>query len=379
MIYSDSSYLFIRSGSGKSTLVKRKLAQLDSKQAVYLLNVRPDEVEGYRKIHRNTVAVVGVNLADSLSQVKGSSYIIIEDIICVSQKEEESIRMLLNYRAHHDKLRVICIGHMLYRTHLLTLVPLFNYLVFTLVNASRNLLKAAATFGFHLDKEEAAEWLATFSHQCSESNEVGTYMYIDCSNVALHHSTNVEGSASAAKQGERNVALHTQQQKQLQLAPSKGAKRTAVMTRESASTSSAIEAKFANCFAGQSNSGIATAFFSIIVVVLQKQASFRPHDLSLGFTRARLPSKLKRISVVDYTCSLLNERPASPPSTDHLVLHRFLCERCKIPALFIRNPYFWSTTSDVSDDDDDDDDDDADGNNLQNVGAEKKARIGSAR
>ena len=323
---------------------------------------------------------MGTNLADSLSQVKASSYIIIEDIICVSQKEEESIRMLLNYRAHHDKLRVICIGHMLYRTHLLTLVPLFNYLVFTLVNASRNLLKAAATFGFHLDKEEAAEWLATFTHNCSKSNQMGTYMYIDCSNVALHHSSDVEegGTSKATKQNEHNLALHTHQQKQSQLVPIRGAKRPSVMSRESASTSSAIEAKFANCFAGQSNSGIATAFFSIIVVVLQKQASFRPHDLSLGFTRARLPSKLKRISVVDYTCSLLNERPASPPSTDHLVLHRFLCERCKIPALFIRNPYFWSTTSDVSDDDDDDDDgndNDDDNGDIHNVGPKKKARI----
>ena len=349
--------------------MKQKLAQVDSKLTVFLLNVRPDEVEAYRKIHRNTAAIVGANLADSLAQVKGPSYVIIEDIICVSQKEEESIRMLLNYRAHHDKLRVICIGHMLYRTHLLTLVPLFNYLVFTLVNASRNLLKAAATFGFHLDKEEAAEWLTTFSHQCAKASEIGTYMFIDCSNVALHHSANVEG---LPKQASRNVIQQPQiQSPRLQ----KSTKRT---NRELLSpSSSTIEAKFANCFAGQANSGIANAFFSIICSVLQKQSSFRIDDLSLGFTSARLPSKLKRISVVDYTCALLNERPATSPSTDHLVLHRFLCERCKIPSLFIRNPYFWSTTSDASDveedDDNDDDDDDDYCNNV--VQSKKKSRF----
>ena len=316
--------------------------------------------------------MTGANLVDSLSQVKGPSYIIIEDIICVTHKEEEAIRMLLNYRAHHDRLRVICIGHMLYRTHLLTLVPLFNYLVFTLVNASRSLLKAAATFGFHLDKDEAIQWLATFSEQCSKVGGAGQYMFIDCSNVALHHCSDVEGSSSGRKRAQseqtsHQTSHHTTQQTQTQ----RGRKRASQLL-ESSSNPGQVEAKFANCFIGQPNSGIATAFFSIIVSVLQKQDSFRPHDLSLGFERARLRTGLKRISIVDYTCALLNERPASPPSIDHLVLHRFLCERCKIPALFIRNPYFWSTTSDASDEDDDDDEDD---NVNGNEHGKKKTKI----
>ena len=365
-----------RSGSGKSTLVKHKLSQLGSRHAVYLLNVRPNEVEGYTKVHQNTVAIKGQNLADSLSQIPKNAYVIIEDIICVSHKEEESIRLLLNYRAHHDKLRVICIGHMLYRTHLLTLVPLFNYLVFTLVNASRGLLKTAATFGFHLDKSETSQWMETFSHHCGSSATVpGDYMFIDCSNVALHHSSSAEGVRThKSRQGEGGRTVRVT----AATATANGSNTLhSGRVTDLSHTHSNVDQKFASCFAGQSNSSTATAFFSIISHVLKGHPSFRAQDLSFKFEQARMPKRPKRISIIDYTCSLLCERPSAPPSTDLLVLHRFLCERAKIPALFIRNPYFWSTTSDASDNEVTDDDNNI-GNdnddNSSNVRKKKKVK-----
>lgn len=319
---------------------------------MYLLNVRPNEVEGYVKVHRNTRAITGSNLAESLAQVEKNSYVIIEDIICVSSKEEQAIRLLLNYRAHHDNLRVICIGHMLYRTRLLTLVPLFNYLIFTLVNASRGLLKAAATLGFHLDKEESAQWIQDFTSRCAgRIIDNGDYMFIDCSNVVLYHSSTTEQPKPNSSMPKRVLG-----------GGSSCAEKSRSLTTSSYSGTS-IEQKFASCFTGHPSSTAAVAFFSVISQVLKRADSFRADDLSFAFDQARAPGRPKRISVVDYTCALLCDRPTSPPSVDFLVLHRYLCERAKIPALFIRNPYFWSTTSDASDvDDDDDRGDDDDGN-----------------
>jgi len=318
---------------------------------VYLLNVRPNEAETYKEIHDNTELLNEKNLAESLARVTKNSYVIVEDLICVSHKEEEAIRMILNYRAHHDNLRVICIGHMLYRTHLLTLVPLFNFIVFTLVNASRGLLKTAATFGFHLDKEETRQWVTDFSQRCSTAGR-GDFMFIECNSITLYHSSS---SSEVVKRDEgklkkKRTSSRSDTQSPALSSPPKVVKPSASADTSSASSGPTLEQRFASCFIGQSNRHLAAAFFSIIVKILREQTSFREYDLSLAFDTARKPGCLKRISVVDYACALLNENAGVPPSKDHLVLHRFLSERCKIPTLFIRNPHFWPTTCDVSSD-----------------------------
>jgi len=357
---------FRRSGSGKSTLVKSQLARIAQKHKVFLLNVRPDEAETYKKVHSNTELICSKNLAEGLAQVKKGSYVIIEDIICVSRAEEEAIRMVLNYRAHHDKLRVICIGHMLYRTHLLTLVPLFNYLVFTLVNASRGLLKTAATFGFHLDREETSQWLEEFTSRCASQARKG-FMFVECSSIALYyHSSDGEDKTKLSEKlkEKREVAMPVRGGKQKSKTKLERIEKLNNPTElPAASTSTAaIEQKFESCFLGQANASLACALFGILARVLKEQKGFRDFDLSLAFEQSRKPGKIRRVSIVDYVCALLNERASAPPITDHLVVHRFLSERCKIPAIFIRNPYFWSTTSDISSDERDTEEE-ADGTN----------------
>ena len=70
------------------------------------------------------------------------------------------------------------------------------------------------------------------------------------------------------------------------------------------------------------------------------RSAFRPFDLSFAFAQRRATAKRKRVSVVDYVDSLLDESPAARADPMHKALHRYLKQRCKLPKMFIRNPHF---------------------------------------
>ena len=353
-------FLLSRSSSGKTTLVKRALARLGSNCRVYLLNVRPDEVAGYVRVHAKTQAIDCSKLKEGLEQVGSNSYVVIEDIISLSDKDEESLRQLINYRAHHDRLRIVCVSHMLYKTSLLTLVPLFNYIVFTLTNSSRGLLRAAAVHGFNLEPEKHAKWLSIFS-RCFKDKQ-GGFIFISCVGVELYRCA--DGASSTVNRldddddddGESARATTKM---------TKSKRSAAAIVGDGGGGGDNLERRFVDCFSDREEKATAAALFAIVGPVLRRERSFRHSDLSLAFRQSRKPGVLRRVSVVDYAASLLQASPSHRPSNDHLVLHRFLSGRCKIPKLFVKNHHFYDAASDLTseeleDDDDDDDDDDGD-------------------
>ena len=352
------------------------LARLPRKCQVQLLQVRPSEVEGYSAVHSNTQAIESPNLVEGLLKLEPHSFVIIEDIVIMTKKEEESLRYLLNYRAHHDSLRVICVAHMLYRTMLCSLVPMFNYIAFTHTNTNRGLIQATASRGFNLDPSVTGEWLAAFSRYCSPTNgKAGEFFFVSCTTVEFFRADGVDKSVYPISQ--LSTPLSNTQELSIIGTPgcsssssSSGAgssstgsnkkqKNPALVSLSSSPLSTGeIEKRFANCFVNHEQASQASALFSIISGSLIGEPSFRHSDLSMAFSRSSKPSTLKRVSVVDYVCSLLDSKPRYRPSLDHLVMHRFLSTRVKIPKLFIRNPHFHVVTTDITSDECDDDDDD---------------------
>ena len=381
------SFVF-RSSTGKTTLIKRALSKLEPETKAVLLQVRPDELSGYAKVHSNIKLLQGDTLKEGLESVEPGSYVIIEDIIHLSKKDEQSLRSVLNYGAHHNKLRVLCVAHLLYRTSLLTLVPLFNYLIFTMSNSSRGLIKTAATYGFNLDSEKASKWVEAFSRLCLKHGEQveGKCIFISCNSVKMFfklESTDDQSRATelanddadddvddnddddeikkggeGEKDKERDEKIEREKKikRQRRDLQKTGREREKVGGAYSCSGGGNMEQRFADCFSGEKEkSPLARAFVSIVAKVLREESTFREQDLSLGFRQARKPGKLKRISVVDYVSALLDSRPGLPPTRDQFVLHRYLCERCKIPKLFVKNHYFYEISLDASADEDDED------------------------
>ena len=358
-----------RSSTGKTTLVKQALAKLDQRCQAVLINVRPDEVAAYQKVHPKLKLIECTTLREGLEQVADNSYLVVEDIVTMSKKDEESLRVLINYRAHHDRIRVICVAHMLFRNYLLTLVPLFNYIIFTLSNSSRNLLKTAAVYGFHLESAKTSKWLAIFSKQFRSKE--GGFIFVACTSVELHH---------CKATGETSVLLDANDDDDDDDDDSRsdydegGNVMEAKTKTQNASRRTTLERRFNECFSAHAKAPLARALFSIISKVLLAQVGFRDYDLSLAFNQTRKPGSVRRVSVVDYVSALLDSAPVAKPRLDLLVLHRYLSARIKIPKIFVQNHHFYDAASDITSDEEDDEDDDDDDDDDKKHGRKRIAK-----
>jgi len=354
-------FIYFRSSTGKSTLIKQSLAKLPPDCQVYLFNVRADEVDGYSKTHSKVESVQCSTLKKGIELIAPNSVVILEDIITLKKKDEENLRLLLNYKAHHDLLRIVCVGHMLFRNSLLTLIPLFNYIIFTLNNAGRSLIRQTATYAFNLDKNRQAKWVELFSKSCLEDAQSGrSFCFVDCSTVNLYLYDRESNQAKLLDGSAEEETGSVSGDDASEPAKKKGGTNKSPSTRQFARSQS-LQDRFASCFSEHDSAPAARALFSILSDTLLQESSFRSSDLTVAFSQNRKPGKIKRISVVDYVSNLLEKNPRHSPPTDYLVLHRYFVQRCKIPKLFVKNCYYVcdfaaATCSDEHDDDGDDND-----------------------
>ena len=333
---------FISSSStGKSTTVREALTKLPKHCEVSLLNVRHDEAELYKRAHkRTTVLDFGTGIRENMGHFKKGQFIVIEDIITLANKDEESLRQLINYKTHHDELRIICISHMLYKTKMLTLLPLFNFILFTLSPTSRGLLKVACSQGFNLEIDLTERWLKLFSDRCSKPQPAGSFAFINSAAQTLHFSSPQKNDDNDDDDDDERVGFA---RSSLKRPASTARSRLSISKRAAVGDNESLEKKFAECFSSHEKAATARAIFSVISKVLTSRecgSAFRSFDISFAFAQRRAAAKRKRVSVVDYVDSLLDESPAARADPLHKALHRYLKQRCKLPKMFIRNPHF---------------------------------------
>jgi len=351
--------------------------------------VRSDEVVAYKKAHGKTLATEATSLTEAIDSFTSDGYVVIEDIINLAKREERVLRKLLNYDAHHNRLRIVCVAHLLFRTSLLSLVPLFNFTIFTLNTAGRSLIKQAGMYSFYLESTRSAAWAASFANACKRWGEHGGYVYICCKEVKLYHRDEFNATTP--------LELDVEIAKKEGLKRTSNSKKGALKARErvdieagETATAHLID-RFACCFKNHEQAAIAVSIFSIVANVIVDEPSFRAFDLTFAFKQKRHPGTVRRISLVDYVDTLIDAHPLTGASRDFKVLHRYLSDRCKIPLLFVLNPHFRlgrddeassnveeETSSDDDDDDDDGDDDDDNDENRRNkriVGQEME-RVG---
>ena len=364
---SKALFIFVcfSSSTGKSTTLRAALSQLPKDCQVALLNVRSDEAELYKKAHKNTVILMqhGSGIRSCLDQFRRGQFVVIEDIISLANKDEESLRYLINYKAHHDLLRIVCVSHMLYKTKMLTLLPLFNFVLITLSPSSRGLLKIACSQGFHLDAGKTQHWLDRFDSRCTSTP--GSFAYVNSAKQTLHFlanngNNNDDNNSDEVDDGDHDddddddndddenfdasaTAGSSSRGRQRGSVRGVGKQKTKGYSLSSrTSESEMLEKRFAECFNGHERAVTAKAIFSVISKVLTSSdcSAFRPFDLSFAFAQRRSAAKLKRISIVDYIDCLLDASPAAPADPSYRALHRYLKQRCKLPKMFIRNPNF---------------------------------------
>ena len=307
-------------------------------RTLYLINVKPDEVEDYQRLHRKTVCLTG-DLEECSSQIKSDSHVFIEDVIKLKNAQEQTLRHWLNYRAHHQRLKIFVVTHTVYRTSLSSMLPLFNYILFTTTFASRTLLGQTLTY-FNMTKEEKAKWLKVLK-SCPET--VGNYAILDCNDTSLSHlGTNGHSKVLIDQGVGNNNNNNNNNNNSGSLAPSASSSSAVAGsdngTHDSEVALEKMEKKFFNFFTGHACQANAGSIFSLIVRSVPSNAiSLR--DLSLQFRR-RSDKKPVKVSLVDYIDVLLTPNPVAGSREEFKVAHNYITSVCKLPQLLILNPQF---------------------------------------
>ena len=348
---------------------------------VYLINVRPKEVRKYQKAHKLCIALKDTDLKSADQIITPKSIVIIEDIIDFRGGDERLMRSWLNYRAHHNRLRIFCVGHTVFKTTLQTMLPLFNYVIFTCSPSSIPLISQTVTY-FRLAKEVNEDWLSKFRPLGSN---IYIRVFIDCSDHKFYLLNEDRECQLLSKIGREDTTTTTTTTTTPSLLPtssssslqtnsavpatvvknytsngtrsnSKCPLTTVVMpntlrnnempsSSSSALTSTpimsfeALEKRFAVFFQTHPDKSTAIAIFSIIVRVIP-ESIFRQFDFTVTFKKSDEREAIKRISIVDYIDTLLERVPVTSTLEEFKVLHNFLSKLCSIPKLFIKNPEF---------------------------------------
>ena len=294
------------SGSGKTFGLKqvlRYLLTLNKRTPVYTINVKDVEYVGEFGTHLN------INFAD-IDRIREHSVVVVEDLINLTNKEEVSLRQLLNWHAHHKQLKIFCVSHNIFKTKLFNTVAYFQYIVFSSALSNIKLLKNCLTY-YQIEPEIQQKWQSKFR---MFKGQVGVYFIFDTKKRIFYATNNLANSGASRVIGQADLDAETDSDK----------------GREQ------IQKRFDFFFKGRKNFDQASAVFSILINCLDPK-NLNPVDLTMQFNSKE---GLKKISVVDYVNSLLDAHPKQRPSPSHIVIHNYIATHCKIPDIFLLNRHF---------------------------------------
>lgn len=298
------------SGSGKSYALKEILQKLEPK-IVYAINVRDSE---YVENLKNVISWS----FEKVEKIKENSVVVVEDIIALNKKQEEQLRQLLNWHAHHKKLKVFCVSHNIFKTSLYNCLSYFRYIVFTSALGNLHLFKQTFANYFQISPEIVYSWQLKVQKFAGAQ---GVYFYF-CTGTRIFYATNNIGDSKSSKELGRAEPLEGGE---------KG------KTEEQNKQREILQKRFEIFFKGRKNAAQANAVFSIIVNCIDPQ-HITPVDLTLTFNSTR--GGKKNISLPDYIDSLLQNDSKRPPTVDQIVVHRYVNSKCKIPDLFVLNRHY---------------------------------------
>lgn len=316
-----------RSGTGKSTLVRKLVARSPRKSKLYTMNVKPDEQSAYETIKNKgakTNRVFKLNLMDAKTVSEGS-LLLIEDIIYLEKKEEKKIREILNYHAHHKRLKVFCISHTVYKTSIWSMLPLFHYILFTGAVSNSPVVRNVLIDFFRLEKKQAERWLEHFGRLARQTSTRKVF-YFDCSNMSFGYTESPDLEPPYVVLGVAGDNVD----KPLENADAASEKL------------SSMREAFFKITQDSPCKNRARSLFSIIVAFLPPQA-VNEKDLSFRFGRRNASDEEISVSLVDYIVNLIDANGEKPDSKQ-AALHAFVSRRCNIPKLFKANRHFSSAS-----------------------------------
>ena len=287
---------------------------LPKSMPVLLVNTRSDELAEYAQHHSKTKIL---NDFVKNKVLPSNSCLIVEDIVFLTVKEEQTLRRIINYDSHHKKVKIFCVSHTIHKTKIYSMLPLFHYIVFTAAASNVPVARNTLDF-FKMDKNVTEMWLDEFKRNQGEGN----YLVINCSTLKLFLSTDFLTTFQLLRDSEgRGPSILD---------------RDAAGGFDSEIDSKQVEKDFQKLLEGHALKALACAVFSILIKNL-KPSFFDPKDFTVSFRS--LQGTIKKASIVDYILCLVSTDDT--PSEDIKVVHNFLSRDQKyiIPRAFYRNKF----------------------------------------
>ena len=327
------------------------MGRVPSRSTVYLVNVKGKELASYYQMHKKC-ETIGYG---QIKSVKACSVLVIEDIITMKKEEEIELRKAINYTAHHKLSKIFCITHTVYNTGLYSMLPLFNYLIFTGSPSNTPIVRHSLSY-FKIEKTLVANWLGQLKKIGGQHPH--SYFFLDCtkmifclSKVLLEPKQFVllgsltgqpisesqsalanQGSASELTGGEKDSRPGEMQWKLVVKndnafwQSSRRAKATEWQSSGAEPSNSKAESekisqlkkKFADFFSGHKHHQQGSAIFATLVETLG------PHridskDLTVGFLRrASLPSSTVTATTTTTTTTRIIKNPSLVLATSEI-------------------------------------------------------------
>lgn len=327
-----------RSGTGKSTFLKTMISTQTAKRKLFLVNVRADEQNEYRHLHRGGSEKVNAITLDTLEKLSQDSTLIVEDIISMKASQQAKLREAVNYTAHHKRCKLFCVTHTVFKTGVFALMPLFNYIVFTSSRANFPIIRQTLQ-QFSLGRTAIELCLAKIldtieEHQrTAASNSIHLLFFFDCSTMSLGYSKEALTPGTCVSLGpldgrvcETNSSLS----------------RGADVSRQATAGSDNLGAQTISLdspihlFFPPGSSARSQALGIYRTIVTSSTARRYLNSNSLGFSfPSRDSKKVNRISLVDYIATAISE--SAIPSSSILALHRFLLKKTDLPISAVKN------------------------------------------
>lgn len=273
------------------------------------MNVRNDETRTFEQLHFN----IKHFKLESLNKVPNKAFLIVEDIVFMTGKQELGLRHCLNYDSHHKSIKLFCVSHTIHKTKIFSMLPLYHFIVFTSGKSNVPVLRFTFDF-FKIDKETRDWWLQEFGRLGRQ----GLYFIFDCASVGFYWSCDFLRTCfplTDRRFCEPAASVRYED------SPANGREQTVK--------------RFEKFVEGHPNKAKARALFSVCA---RSTAKIDPYDFTVAFAARSGPAK--KVSVVDYIHSLLSERDSG--DTDLSVLHKYFTEKhsCVFPKSFIANPRY---------------------------------------
>lgn len=350
--------MLFSSGSGKTTLSKEFVIQnlKQSKKNLQLVLVNSDLAD-FKHFPATTSSV------ENLGKIPKQRIIVVEDIIAVSKKDEQILRLCLNKYAHHKLQKYFFISHSVFKTSIYGMLAFFNYIVIIKNETNLRNLKDILKY-FRTEEKEFEQLVENFLSLCRQFPEKNVNQFffysthlqkmffckhwhstdpqvLHLSTLKTVNSTNQadqwrqqggknHGSGSEKKR-KKNL---TQQQHQQQLQQHQQALASHQLNLDNSKKDQILEQfEYFTSFYEKKNQ--AKIIFGIILTCLDEQ-NVRLNDLTYQLKNQKKNKII--ISLVDYVTDLLEEKKHI--KLKHRVLHHYIQSKCVIPDIFIINKNF---------------------------------------